>query len=115
MASLLPATVVIMTAVLLVMDALSVVISTFLPSFFCSMPKSSMKAPRVPLPSSRDTTTILLPAAFLSSAFLSEPQPSAPKATIAAKPKHANLFTFISYFPPSTIFVVSEDSITSYC
>ena len=51
------ATVVIMTAVELVIAAVAVVMSTFSPSSFsCSMPKSSMKAPRVPEPSSREYT-----------------------------------------------------------
>ena len=50
-----PATVVIMTAVELVIMASSMVMSTLLPSAsFCSIPKSSMKAPRVPEPSSRE-------------------------------------------------------------
>ena len=41
------------------MAAASVVLSTFLPSaFFSSTPVSSMKAPRVPEPSSREMTVI---------------------------------------------------------
>jgi len=50
---------VIMTEVELVMSHSSVVQSIFSPaSFFCSMPNSSMNAPRVPLPSSREMTLI---------------------------------------------------------
>ena len=60
MAFLLPATVVSITEVLLVISAASVVWSTLLPlASFTSMPNSSMKAPRVPEPSSREMTVIL--------------------------------------------------------
>ena len=52
-------TVVIMTEVLLVTAAAGVVQSTFSPaSFFCSTPNSSINAPRVPEPSSREITPI---------------------------------------------------------
>ena len=55
----LPCTVVIITEVLFVICASSVVRSSFSPaSFFCSMPNSSMNAPRVPEPSSRERTVI---------------------------------------------------------
>ena len=65
---------VIMTEVLLVVSAVAMVRSILLPSAsFSSMPKSSMKAPRVPEPSSRETTVIL------SSVF---PQPANNTATI---------------------------------
>ena len=58
-APLLPAMVVIITEVLLVISASSVVLSTFSPaSFLLSMPNSSMNAPLVPEPSSRETTVI---------------------------------------------------------
>ena len=54
-----PATDVIMTAVELVMAAAGVVMSTLSPlASFCSMPNSSMNAPRVPEPSSRERTVI---------------------------------------------------------
>ena len=59
MAALLPATVCIITAVLLMISAEEVVLSTLLPSAsFSSIPISSMKAPRVPEPSSREITLI---------------------------------------------------------
>ena len=52
-----PETVVNITSVLFVMIASSVVLSIFSPaSFFSSTPNSSMNAPLVPEPSSRDTT-----------------------------------------------------------
>ena len=53
-----PATVVIITDVLFVMLASSVVISTFSSPCFSSIPNSSINAPLVPEPSSRDTTVI---------------------------------------------------------
>ena len=60
MAFLLPATVVSITAVLLVISAAVVVLSILLPfASFSSIPSSSTKAPRVPEPSSRDTTVML--------------------------------------------------------
>ena len=45
--------------------ASSVVISTFSPSFSSSIPNSSTNAPRVPEPSSRDTT-VMSPLAALT-------------------------------------------------
>jgi len=58
-----------MTEVLLVIEASSVVLSIFLPSaFFCSMPISSMNAPRVPDPSSREMTAMLFAASKLDAA-----------------------------------------------
>mgnify|MGYP007090141307 CR=1 FL=1 len=101
-------TVVIMTEVLLVMAALSVVWSIFLPSAsFFSIPNNSIKAPRVPLPSSREITTILLPAAALS-AFFSDsllPQPVKIIVLIAAnKIPAAFLFIFITI--ASKIFMI---------
>ena len=47
---------------MLVICASSVVISTFLPSIFCSTPVSSTNAPRVPEPSSREMTVMDLSA-----------------------------------------------------
>jgi len=58
---LLPATVVITMEVLFTTIALSVVLSTLFPfASFSSIPKSSINAPLVPEPSSRETTTISL-------------------------------------------------------
>ena len=54
------ATLDIMTEVLFVMFASSVVISIFSPFTSSSMPNSSTKAPRVPEPSSLDTTVMSL-------------------------------------------------------
>ena len=59
-----PATVVIITDVLFVMLASSVVISTFSSPCFSSIPNSSMKAPLVPDPSSRDITSMVPLAAL---------------------------------------------------
>ena len=59
-----PATVVIITEVLFVMLASTVVISIFSPSFSSWMPNSSIKAPLVPEPSSREITLIVPLAAL---------------------------------------------------
>ena len=55
-----PATVVIITDVLFVICASWVVISIFSSPFFSSMPNSSINAPLVPEPSSRDTIVMSL-------------------------------------------------------
>ena len=85
----LPATVVIMTEVLLVISAVSMVISILLPSAsFCSMPRSSMNAPLVPEPSSRDSTVIAPlmepPAASVSCAASSAGASSAAASSAGA-------------------------------
>ena len=73
----LPATVDIITSVLFVILASSVVWSTLFPfSSFCSIPKSSINAPLVPDPSSLETTVISLEASH--SAVCCSPSPSAP-------------------------------------
>ena len=88
------------------MIASEVVLSVLLPlASLVSMPNSSMNAPRVPEPSSRDTTSMaplaVLPAAALSESVLLSfaeelPQPaSAPISSIPARdiaPKRLILF-----------------------
>ena len=97
MALSLPATVVIITAVLFVISAVSVVLSIFSPaSFFSSMPNSSINAPLVPEPSSRETT-VIVPSAAPPCALSLLPQPAnIPTATVIAKATANTFFIFIS-------------------
>ena len=90
MAFLLPATEAIMTEVELVISALSVVRSTFFPLTFSSIPNSSTNAPRVPDPSSRESTVI--------SAALANPpfNAMAPKASVVST-YFPNLFITFSF------------------
>ena len=107
-----PATVLIITDVLFVTLASSVVLSTLLPSAsFSSIPNNSINAPLVPDPSSLDTTVIALllsnsepalspvPVPAESPELL--PQPVRHPAIITALKTVANtFFIFIICFPP---------------
>ena len=106
-ALVLPATVVIITEVLLVISAVSTVMSTLFPSAsFCSMPISSMKAPLVPEPSSRDRTVIAPlmepPAASVSSAASSSAGASSAVSSSAAASSVVSVVAVVSV-------VVSEE------
>jgi hypothetical protein len=79
-----------MTAVLLVISAMGVILSRLLAS---KTPNSSVKALRVPEPSSREMTTMLLPAAAEASC----PESVLPLAKTAAAVKTINA-RLISFF-----------------
>ena len=108
----LPSTEVITTSVLFVISAVSTVISTFLPcAFFTSTPKSSMNAPRVPEPASREITVIvsLIPDFFFPHAETDETH-SAPITAHAT-----NLVIFIYKPPMKIIFRLSGYTLQNVC
>ena len=85
MAFSLPATLVSTTSVLFAISASAVVLSTFLPSaVFSSTPVSSMNAPRVPEPSSREMTVIAPEAPLSTPSAACVPEAELPQE--AAKP-----------------------------
>ena len=82
------ATEVIITEVEFVMAAASVVMSTLLPAAsFSSSPNSSMNAPRVPEPSSREYTEISLLAWFADESLFDESEPFDAQPTALRRPK----------------------------
>ena len=97
------ATVDIMTEVLLVMFASSVVISIFSPSTSSSIPNSSTKAPRVPEPSSLETTVMSL---LLSQSLLFSLPASELLSAVSALPLSV-LFSALAVEFVSVLFPVS--------
>ena len=113
MAFSLPATLVRTTSVLFAISASAVVLSTFLPSaVFSSTPVSSMNAPRVPEPSSREMTVIApeTPLSAPSAACVSEadaelPQPArAPVSMSAARSRDTLFFMIVFSFVIRSFF-----------
>ena len=110
-----PATVVIITEVLFVISAVSTVRSTFLPSAsFCSIPISSINAPLVPEPSSRDSTEIFPNSVLLL--FIALPEfsfalpcahPTSEAAAIITVIASANHF-FITYSSHKLLFLITS-------